>query len=128
MNTNILHTPEDCMHTLGIIENPALLERLRRWLTNTYGSTATRCVTSLIEAQSLFITNTEIRTVITDLPPGQLLRNRYDEIAAFTNGRVRIVVVNNATSDIFVPRGDRTFSIVPEAQLERGLNRVLHVH
>lgn len=115
------------MHTLGLIENPTLHERVRRWLTETYGSTATRCVASIIEAQSLCITNSDIHTIITDLPPGQLLRNRYDEIAAFANGRAQIIIINNATSDIFVPSGNRTFTMVPEAHIERGLRKVLHV-
>ncbi|MDP2789868.1 MAG: hypothetical protein Q8O51_01955 [bacterium] len=112
---------------IGVSGNPAVLERIRRWLTDTYGCSVSRCVETLTEVASLCITNPGVRAIITDLPPGRLLHKLYDEAALITKG-AKIIVIYPSTSDIFVPSGERNFTVVPEGRLRWGLDRALHVH
>ncbi len=112
---------------IGCVYNPALRERVRRWLTNTYGSSVTRCVETLQELQSLCALQDNTPVILTDLPPGTLLRQRYDDLLACANQPLAIIIINPGTSDVFVPAGNRSFSIVPEGRLERALEKVLRL-
>lgn len=109
-----------------VSEDPTVLERVRRWLTNTYGSSITRCVETTTEVASLCITNSDVRAVIADLPQGKLLHNRYDELAQCTSAHTRIVLINPDQGRIAVPVGERRFSLVPLQTLEKALSKVLH--
>lgn len=111
-----------------VAENPVVLERVRRWLTSTYGSSITRCVETTTEVASLCITNSDVRAVIADLPPGKLLHNRCDELVQCTSRETKIVLINPDTGRIAVPAGERRFSLIPIQDLERGLHRVLNIH
>jgi hypothetical protein len=127
MNTNfdMLWRIHMLLH-IGLIEDPALHERVRRWLTNTYGCSVTRCLSSTEEAQSLLITGNDIQTIITDIPPGKLLQNRYDEISCFTHGRIHIIIiVSQDAGRICVPKGERAFTIIMANHLETDLNKTL---
>jgi hypothetical protein len=110
---------------IGFIESGALERRVRQQLTDTFGCSATHCAGCTTELRRLCAAHPDVYAIITDLPSGKPLTSRYDEIRASAGDHPRIVIINNATANVIVPSGERTFTIVPEAQLESTLRKML---
>ena len=110
---------------LVLIQDYRLLQRVRGFLSDTYGSTGREFPADIIEAQSLLITNGGTRFFITDIPTGITADKHLEEIVLQTHGDFKIIVICDSQRGIRLSAGNHELTVVPSNRLDIYLKREL---
>jgi hypothetical protein len=111
---------------LVFINSGWLFQNVRSFLSDTYGCSVAQWATDLTELQSLLITNSGIRAIISDVPPGTTLEQCYDALEQLTHGNVKIIFIVNLDRGARIHKSKREFTVIPEQNFRAPLKSALH--